>query len=66
LISLSKYGTQPLKHLQRGVIINYLKGELKFENYLDILEDKDTFTFCRIRTMNHRLPVEAGEMEKNY
>jgi hypothetical protein len=36
------------------------KGELKFENYLDILEDKDKFTLCRFRTTNHRLPVEVG------
>ena len=28
------------------------KEELKFENYLDILEDKDTFTLCRFRTVN--------------
>ena len=28
------------------------KEELKFENYLDILEDKDTFTLCRFRTAN--------------
>ena len=27
-----------------------LKLELKFENYLDILEDKDKFTLCRFRT----------------
>ena len=40
------------------------KGELKFENYLDILEDKDKFTFCRFRTSNHRLPVEVGRWKK--
>ena len=28
------------------------KEELKFENYLDILEDKDTFRLCRFRTAN--------------
>ena len=40
------------------------KGELKFENYLDILEDKDKFTLCRFRTTNHRLPVEVGRWKK--
>jgi hypothetical protein len=45
-----------MKSLKGG---NYklLKGELKFENYLDILEDKDKFTLCRFRTTNHRLPA---------
>jgi hypothetical protein len=37
-----------------------IKGELKFENYLDILEDKDKFILCRFRTTNYRLPVEVG------
>ena len=40
------------------------KGELKFENYLDILEDKDKFTLCRFRTTNHRLPVEVVRWKK--
>ena len=40
------------------------KEELKFENYLYILEDKDKFTFCRFRTSNHRLPVEVGRWKK--
>ena len=40
------------------------KGELKFENYLDILEDKDKFTLCRFRTRNHRLPVEVERWKK--
>ena len=40
--------------------IGCIKGELKFENYLDILEDKDKFALCRFRTTNHRLPVEVG------
>ena len=34
------------------------KGELKFENYLDILGE-DKFTLCIFRTTNHRLPVEV-------
>jgi hypothetical protein len=42
------------------------KVELKFENYLDILEEKDTFTLCRFRTTNHRLPVEVGKWKTNY
>jgi hypothetical protein len=41
------------------------KEELKFENYLYILEDKDKFTLCRFRTRNHRLPVEVERWKKN-
>jgi hypothetical protein len=36
----------------KGGNYKLFKGELKFENYLDILEDKDKFTLCRFRTTN--------------
>ena len=36
------------------------KSEFRFEKYLDILNDKNRFTFCRFRTSNHRLPIEVG------
>ena len=36
----------------------------KFENYLNILEDKDKITLCRFRTTNHRLPVEVGKWKQ--
>jgi hypothetical protein len=49
----------------KGANYKLFKGELKFENYLDILEDKDK-TLCRFRTTNHRLPVEVGRWKKNY
>ena len=32
----------------------------RFEKYLDVLNDKNRFTFCRFRTSNHRLPIEVG------
>jgi hypothetical protein len=35
----------------------YKKG-VSFENYLEILKDKDLFLLCRFRTSNHRLPIE--------
>ena len=50
----------------KGGNYKLFKVELKFENYLDILEDKDTFTLCRFRTTNHRLPVEVGKWKTNY
>jgi hypothetical protein len=33
---------------------------LVFENYLNILNDKDNFTLSKFRTTNHKLPVENG------
>ena len=50
------------RNIFKGCNYKLFKGVLKFENYLDILEDKDTFTLCRFRTTNHRLPVEVGEV----
>jgi hypothetical protein len=36
------------------------KSNFRFEKYLDVLNDKNRFTFCRFRTSNHRLPIEVG------
>jgi hypothetical protein len=36
---------------------------LTFQKYLDVLNDKNRFTFCRFRTSNHRLPLEVGRWE---
>jgi hypothetical protein len=33
---------------------------VSFENYQEILKDKDLFLLCRFRTFNHRLPIEIG------
>ena len=33
---------------------------VSFENYLEILKDKDLILLCRFRTFNHRLPIEIG------
>jgi hypothetical protein len=33
---------------------------LVFENYLNILNDKDNLTLSKFRTTNHKLPVENG------
>jgi hypothetical protein len=37
-------------------VIDFFQGEL----ILDVLNDKNRFTFCRFRTSNHRLPIEVG------
>jgi hypothetical protein len=42
--------------------LNYrlFKNKFEFENYFNILDDRDIFTFCRFRLNNHKLPVEYG------
>jgi hypothetical protein len=36
------------------------KSDFRIEKYLEVLNDKNRFTFCRYRTSNHRLPIEVG------
>ena len=45
--------------------INYriYKTEHCFEKYLHILNKKDLYILCKFRTMNHKLPVEAGRWQ---
>jgi hypothetical protein len=40
-------------------ILNF-KDNFEFENYFNILEDKDIYTLCKFRTTNHKLPIETG------
>ena len=40
----------------------YKKG-VSFENYLEILKDKNLFLLCRFRTSNHRIPIEIGRWQ---
>lgn len=42
--------------------LNYrlFKESLKTEKYFDVLNDKDGFTFCKFRMVNHKLPIECG------
>jgi hypothetical protein len=40
----------------------YKKG-VSFENYLEILKDKNLFLLCRFRICNHRLPIEIGRWQ---
>jgi len=40
----------------------YKKG-ISFENYLEILKDKDLFLLCRFRISKHILPIEIGRWQ---
>ena len=53
-----------IENSSKGDNYKLFKQELKFENYLDNLEDKDKFTLCRFRTSNHKLPIEVGRWRR--
>jgi hypothetical protein len=50
------------KIIETPKALNYRihKDNLVFENYLNILNDKDILTLSKFRTTNHKLPVENG------
>ena len=39
------------------------KDCFEFENYLNVLADKDLKLLCKFRTGNHRLPIEIGRWQ---
>jgi hypothetical protein len=43
--------------------INYriFKDTFGFEDYFNILNEKDFLIFCKFRAVNHRLPIECGK-----
>ena len=47
----------------KALCYRLFKENLEFEEYLDLLSDKDKITFCRFRTGNHRLPIETGRWQ---
>ena len=44
----------------KSLCYRIFKENFEFENYLDILENKDIVLLFRYRTCNHRLPIETG------
>jgi hypothetical protein len=52
--------TSMIENSSKGDNYKLFKHDLKFEDYLDVLEDKDTFLLVKFRTSNHRLPIEVG------
>ena len=42
--------------------INYriFKTDHAFENYFNVLEERDMLVFCKFRMINHKLPIESG------
>ena len=50
-------------HSPKSINYRIYKTEHVFEKYLHILNKKDLYTFCKFRTMNHKLPIEAGRWQ---
>ena len=40
-----------------------MQNEVSFENYLEILKDKDLFLLCRFRSSNHRRTIEISRWQ---
>jgi hypothetical protein len=57
--SLHRSGILWYKTHQKLSIIDYLDN-FEFENYFNIMEDKDIYTLCKFRTTNHKLQIETG------
>ena len=44
----------------KRIFFRIFKENFEFENYLDVLENKDRTLLCRNRTCNHKLPIETS------
>jgi hypothetical protein len=49
-----------IENSSKGDNYKLFKHDLKFQDYLDVLDDKDKFLLVKFRTSNHRLPIEVG------
>ena len=54
--------TNYIQHNNYNKTLNYciFKETFIFEQYFDILDEKDFLTLCKFRTTNHKLPIEHG------
>ena len=52
--------TSMIENSSKGDNYKLFKHDLRFEDYLDVLEDKDKFILVKFRTSNLRLPIEVG------
>ena len=48
----------------KAICYRVFKNTCHFENYLEILNDKDRTTLCKFRTTNHRFIVETGRWQQ--
>ena len=52
--------TSMIENSPKGDNNKLFKHDLKFEDYLDVLDDKEKFLLIKFRTSNHRLLIEVG------
>ena len=49
-----------MNNSSKGLCYKIFKDCFEFENYLNLLDDKDRQILCKFRTCNHRLPIAIG------
>jgi hypothetical protein len=47
-----------MNNSSKGLCYKIFKDCFEFENYLNLLDDKDRQLLCKFRTCNHRLPMQ--------
>ena len=52
-----------MNNSSKGLCYKIVKDCFEFENYLNLLDDKDRQLLCKFRTCNHRLPIEIGRWQ---
>ena len=52
-----------MNNSSKGLCYKNFKDCFEFENYLNLLDDKDRQLLCKFRTCNHRLPIEIGRWQ---
>ena len=52
-----------MNNSSKGLCYKHFKDCFEFENYLNLLDDKNRQLLCKFRTCNHRLPIEIGRWQ---
>jgi hypothetical protein len=52
-----------MNNSSKGLCYTNFKDCFEFENYLNLLDDKDRQLLCKFRTCNHRLTIEIGRWQ---
>ena len=55
-----QYWYTTIENSSKAINYRIFKDKFEFEQYFNILIDKDIYTFCKFRTANHKLPIETG------
>ena len=58
-----QYGNYLVQNSPKAINYKIFKTEIKYEEYLNILEIIDAILLCRFRTTNNKLPIETGRWQ---